>query len=293
VTGTKPLQVQIIALAPEGGNYHDEDIVIPKAPAALDFEQVSFGFGSRKTIDDVTFAVPPGGMIGIVGRSGAGKSSLLRLILRLYDPWSGTITLDGVPLASIPLEQLRRQIALVSQDTILFHDTIAANIRFAVDGAEDDQVATAAARAHLTTLLADLPDGLETLVGERGLKLSGGEKQRVSIARAALKRARLVIFDEATAALDPATERAVWTAMHGLAQEATTLVVTHRLSTVREADQILVLDHGRIVERGRHAELIVVAGLYAELWRAQQGAERPGPGDDPPSAIKGSSPARL
>jgi ATP-binding cassette subfamily B protein len=232
-------------------------------------------------------------MIGIVGRSGAGKSSLLRLILRLYDPWSGTITLDGVPLASIPLEQLRRQIALVSQDTILFHDTIAANIRFAVDGAEDDQVATAAARAHLTTLLADLPDGLETLVGERGLKLSGGEKQRVSIARAALKRARLVIFDEATAALDPATERAVWTAMHGLAQEATTLVVTHRLSTVREADQILVLDHGRIVERGRHAELIVVAGLYAELWRAQQGAERPGPGDDPPSAIKGSSPARL
>jgi ATP-binding cassette subfamily B protein len=265
----------ILATAPEHSATDAAAIGAAQHPAELVFEHVSFGFGDRKTIDDVTFDVPPAAMFGIVGPSGAGKSSLLRLILRLYDPWSGEITLDGIPLRSIPLEQLRRQIALVSQDTILFHDTIASNIRFAVDEADDKDVADAAARAHLSVLLADLPDGLETLVGERGLKLSGGEKQRVSIARAALKQARLVIFDEATAALDPATERAVWSAMRGLARDATTLVVTHRLSTVRDADQILVLDHGRIVERGAHAELIALDGLYAGLWRAQEGTERP------------------
>ena len=264
----------ILAMAPEHSAMNAAAIGNAQHPAELGFRHVSFGFGDRKTIDDVTFDVPSGAMFGIVGPSGAGKSSLLRLILRLYDPWSGKIMLDGVPLGSIPLEQLRRQIALVSQDTILFHDTIASNIRFAVDQAEDQDVADAAARAHLSVLLADLPDGLETVVGERGLKLSGGEKQRVSIARAALKQARLVIFDEATAALDPATERAVWTAMRGLAQDATTLVVTHRLSTVREADQILVLDHGKIVERGGHADLIARDGLYARLWKAQEGVER-------------------
>jgi len=241
-------------------------------PAELSFEHVRFGFGQRATVDDVSFTAAPGRMIGIVGPSGAGKSSLLRLILRFYEPWSGRILLDGVPLGDLPLNALRGQIALVSQDTILFNDTIDANIRFGADQAEENEVIAAAASANLTALLADLPEGLNTLVGERGLKLSGGEKQRVSIARAALKRARLVIFDEATAALDPATERAVWKAMHGLAQGVTTLVVTHRLTTVSGADQILVLDHGKVVERGTHTELLAQKALYCLLWQAQEKA---------------------
>jgi ABC-type multidrug transport system fused ATPase/permease subunit len=259
----------ILTVPSEHSRGVDGDRASDPQPAELRFEEVSFGYGDRKTIDSVTFTAAPGTTIGIVGPSGAGKSSLMRLALRFYDPWAGTILLDGVPLGSIPLEALRRQIALVSQDTILFHDTIAANIRFAVDQAEDVDVVGAAERAHLSALLADLPDRLDTLVGERGLKLSGGEKQRVSIARAVLKEARLVILDEATAALDPATERAVWSAMHGLSQGATTLVVTHRLNAVAGADQILVLDHGRIVERGTHRELLELSGLYAKLWHAQ------------------------
>ncbi|WP_157801188.1 ABC transporter ATP-binding protein [Sphingobium sp. LB126] len=259
----------ILAAAPEQSPSAGSDTSPERRPAELRFEDVAFGYGDRKTIDGVTFTATPGATIGIVGPSGAGKSSLMRLALRFYDPWSGTILLNGVPLGSIPLETLRQQIALVSQDTILFHDTIAANIRFAVDQAEDEEVAAAAGRAHLSALLADLPEGLDTLVGERGLKLSGGEKQRVSIARAVLKQAQFVILDEATAALDPATERAVWTAMRGLSQGTTTLVVTHRLSAVVGADQILVLDRGRIVERGTHRELLDLGGLYAKLWRSQ------------------------
>lgn len=260
----------ILALLPEKSAVGGSPPRSESQPAELKFNQVSFGFGDRTTIDAVSFTAPPGAMVGIVGPSGAGKSSLMRLVLRFYEPWSGSILLDDVPLSEIPLETLRRQIALVSQDTILFHDTIAANIRFAVDHAEEQDIETAASRAHLSALLADLPEGLNTLVGERGLKLSGGEKQRVSIARAVLKQARLVILDEATAALDPATERAVWTAMQGLAQGATTLVVTHRLTTVRGADLILVLDHGKVVERGTHSALLDQNGLYAKLWRSQE-----------------------
>lgn len=259
----------ILAAAPEQSPNTDKGGPPSPHPAELRFEDVTFGYGDRKTIDGVTFTAAPGTTIGIVGPSGAGKSSLMRLALRFYEPWAGTILFDGVPLGSLPLPALRKQIALVSQDTILFHDTIAENIRFAVDEAGDEDVVGAADRAHLSALLADLPEGLDTLVGERGLKLSGGEKQRVSIARAVLKQARLVILDEATAALDPATERAIWTAMRGLSQGTTTLVVTHRLNAVVGADQILVLDHGRIVERGTHSELLGVGGLYAKLWQSQ------------------------
>ncbi|MDP3749282.1 MAG: ATP-binding cassette domain-containing protein [Phenylobacterium sp.] len=262
----------ILRRAPEGEPDEPDPLPAPPpdGPAELVFEDVSYAFGpDRQTLRAVSFRAPPRALIGIVGPSGAGKSSLLRLILRFYEPTQGRILLDGRPISEFPLASLRRQIALVSQDTILFNDTIAQNIAVAMEGADEAAIARAAAVARLSDLLANLPEGLQTQVGERGLKLSGGEKQRVSIARAALKGARLVIFDEATAALDTATERAVWEAMSGLAQEATTLVVTHRLSTVAGADEILVLDQGVIVERGRHEDLLAEGGLYARLWRAQ------------------------
>jgi ATP-binding cassette subfamily B protein len=244
-----------------------------RGPAALSFQAVSFAFTpERPTLTNVTFRVAAGSKVGIVGPSGAGKSSLLRLILRLYEPQSGRILLDGEPIGELPLAELRAQIAVVSQDTILFNDTIAENIRLAA-AADLVEVEAAAVAARLDELLSNLPEGLHTPVGERGLKLSGGEKQRVSIARAALKRARLVLFDEATAALDPGTERAVWSAMTELSQGATTIIVTHRLSTVVNADQILVLERGQIVQRGRHSTLLAEDGAYARLWRAQEAAE--------------------
>jgi ATP-binding cassette subfamily B protein len=239
-------------------------------PAELAFDQVSFSFGpGRPALSDVSFTASPGEVIGIVGPSGAGKSSLVRLALRFYESESGQVRLDGRPSSAWPLEAWRQQIALVSQDTILFNDTIAANIGFAREDASDLSIEQAASSAKLDPLLARLPERLQTRVGERGLKLSGGEKQRVSIARAALKQARLVIFDEATSALDPATEQAVWQAMRYLAARATTLVVTHRLATVAAADRIMVLDQGRIVETGPHRALLAAKGLYWRLWRAQ------------------------
>lgn len=242
----------------------------PTGPASLAFEAVSFAFeGKTRVLRGIDLQIAPGAFTAIVGPSGSGKSTLLRLILRLYEPDSGEIRLDGRPLASFPLADLRGQIAVVSQDTILFNDTIGENIALAVAGADPEAIERAVAAARLAPLLSNLPEGLATRVGERGLKLSGGEKQRVAIARAALRRARLVLFDEATAALDPATERAVWAAMKDLAGDATTVVVSHRLSTVAGADQILVLDAGQIVARGRHQDLLSSNGLYAALWRAQ------------------------
>lgn len=244
----------------------------PTGPAELTFESVSFGFRQdRPTLTDVSFKASAGSKVCVVGPSGAGKSSLLRLILRLHEPRRGRILLDGRPITGIALPELRAQIAIVSQDTILFNDTIAENIRLAA-AADLAEVEAAAAAARLTDLLADLPDGLHTPVGERGLKLSGGEKQRVSIARAALKRARLVLFDEATAALDPATERAVWSAMAELSEGATTIIVTHRLATAVDANEILVLEGGRIVQRGGHDELLAAGGAYAKLWHAHDQA---------------------
>jgi ABC-type multidrug transport system fused ATPase/permease subunit len=237
--------------------------------AALSFRNVSFSYNQEKTLRDINFSASPGQFIAIVGRSGAGKSSLLRLIMRLYEPSAGEIALDGRPVSEMALAELRQQVALVSQDTILLNDTIAANIALGADEATEATVTEAARRACLAELLSRLPEGLATQVGERGLKLSGGEKQRVSIARATLRRARLVLFDEATAALDPVTEAAVWEAMNDLRQGATTIIVTHRLTNVVLADEILVLDRGRISERGSHSALITLNGLYAELFRTQ------------------------
>ena len=244
----------------------------PPGPARLTFENVSFAFRpGRPILRNVTFEAAPGSLVAVVGPSGAGKSSLLRLVLRFYDPTHGRVLLDGVALATWPLAILRGQLALVSQDTILLNDTIAENIGLAVDAPAEAAVLRAASVACLSDLLRASPEGLQTRVGERGLKLSGGEKQRVAIARAVLRQARLVICDEATAALDSETEQAVIDALSNIARTATILIVTHRLASVTHADQILVFEQGEIVERGRHEDLLARDGLYARLWRTQVG----------------------
>jgi ABC-type multidrug transport system fused ATPase/permease subunit len=254
--------------APPGGG---------RGPAELVFREVGFSYaGHEPCLSALSFRIPPGRFVGVVGPSGSGKSTLLRLVLRLYDANAGEIFLDGRPIREMSIRELRDQVALVPQETILLHDTIRANIALAVQAPAGPAIAQAARVAHLEDWLARLPQGLDTPVGERGLRLSGGEKQRVSIARAALKTARLVLFDEATAALDPATERAVWRAVRAMAGNATILAVTHRLSTVAGADEILVLDRGEIVERGRHGELLARGGLYARLWRSQDAAAATG-----------------
>lgn len=250
------------------------DAALARTPGAADveFEDVSFAFSpSRPLLRGLSFRAPAGARVAIVGPSGSGKSSLLRLILRLHEPDGGEIRLDGRPIREAPLDALRRQIAVVSQDTILFNDTVGANVALAVEQAESADIRRALADARLSELIEALPLGLDTPVGERGLQLSGGERQRVAIARAALKTARLILLDEATAALDPETEAAVWAAMEGLTRQATTLLVTHRLAAACSADLILVLDGGRIVERGRHAELLRRGGAYARMWRTQAG----------------------
>jgi ABC-type multidrug transport system fused ATPase/permease subunit len=261
---------RLSALLRQPGEPSGPDSPVPIGPADLVFDKVSFAFGpERPTLVEISFRAAPGRTIAIVGPSGAGKSSIIRLILRFYEPTQGVIRLDGRPLGALGLSALRQQVALVAQDTILLNDTIGANIALGRSGADLASIERAAAAARISDLLAELPEGLNTTVGERGLKLSGGEKQRVAIARSALKNARLVIFDEATAALDPTTERAVWSAMTALRGGATTLVITHRLATITQADRILVLDHGRIVEQGRHDDLLEQAGLYRRLWLAQ------------------------
>lgn len=243
----------------------------PTGPAGLTFDKVSFSFGlGRQILNEVSFHAPAGARLALVGPSGAGKSSIVRLILGFYTPDGGAIRLDGRAISELGLYELRSQIAVVSQDTVLLNDSLAANIALGAANADIAEIAAAASIARLDDLLAGLPEGLQTPVGDRGLKLSGGEKQRVAIARAALKAARLIILDEATAALDPVTERAVWRALDDLSGAATRLIVTHRLAAVREVDEILVLDKGKIVERGDHDTLLAAEGLYSQLWRDQE-----------------------
>jgi ATP-binding cassette, subfamily B, heavy metal transporter len=236
------------------------------------FDRVSFSYRTdRLVLSDVSFAVRPGRTMAVVGVSGSGKSSLVRLLFRLYEPDHGQILLDGVSTANMPLSALRQAIAVVPQDTMLFHDTLANNIRFGRRGASQEEIEEAARVANLHDFIVGLPDGYETMVGERGLKLSGGERQRVAIARAALKRPKVFVFDEATSSLDSRTEREILRNLVDLSSRSTTLVIAHRLSTVIHADEILVLDHGVIVERGTHDELRANEGHYAALWSAQQG----------------------
>lgn len=235
------------------------------------FERVGFAYGNgRQVLEQLDLTVPAGKTLALVGGSGAGKSTLTRLLFRFYDPQDGCITIDGQDIASVSQRSLREQIGIVPQDTVLFNDTLRQNLAYANPDATEDDLLEAIRLASLTTLIEQCPDGLETVVGERGLKLSGGEKQRIAIARMLLKRPAIMIFDEATSSLDSETERAIMGEIRDLAQGHTALIIAHRLSTVVDADEIAVLEHGEVVERGSHTELLAKHGRYAQLWQAQQ-----------------------
>jgi ATP-binding cassette subfamily B protein len=243
--------------------------------AAIRFENVDFGYDpKRQILFDVSFDVPAGHTVAVVGSSGAGKSTLSRLLFRFYDIQKGRITIDGQDIRDVKQDSVRASLGIVPQDTVLFNDTIRYNIAYGRPGSTDAEIEDAARRAHVLEFIERLPDKWEAMVGERGLKLSGGEKQRVAIARTLLKNPGILIFDEATSALDSKTEKAIQAELREIAQDRTTLVIAHRLSTVIDADQILVLDHGRIVERGNFRELIDMNGKFAEMWRLQQQEER-------------------
>ncbi len=238
------------------------------------FEDVRFAYDSRREIlKGVSFEIPPGGTVAVVGHSGSGKSTLARLLYRFYDVDAGRITVDDQDLRDLTQASLRAAIAIVPQDTVLFNDTIEYNIRYGRTDATLEAVTKAARAAHIHEFIANLPDGYATPVGERGLKLSGGEKQRVAIARALLKNPAILIFDEATSALDSKSEQAIQAELDRIQIGRTTLVIAHRLSTVMDADRILVMDDGRIVEEGSHAALLARDGLYAQMWTLQQRAE--------------------
>ena len=244
---------------------------LPDGPADIVFDRVGFGYDPRRQIlHDISFTIPAGKTVAVVGASGSGKSTLARLLFRFYDVDRGAIRLHGIDLRALTQQSLRGAIGIVPQDTVLFNDTIAYNIRYGRPEASDDSLVAAARAAQLAEFVTRLPEGYESRVGERGLKLSGGEKQRVAIARALLKNPPVLIFDEATSALDSRTEQAIQGSLDAAASGRTALVIAHRLSTVMHADEILVLDAGHIVERGRHAELLAQGGRYAQMWAAQQ-----------------------
>jgi len=243
---------------------------------SVSFESVRFGYDPRRQIlHDLSFEIPAGGTVAVVGHSGSGKSTLARLLYRFYDVDGGRIAIDGQDIRQLTQASLRGAIAIVPQDTVLFNDSIFYNIHYGRPDASPEEVEEAARAAHIHDFIDGLPDGYQTQVGERGLKLSGGEKQRVAIARAILKNPGILIFDEATSALDSQSERAIQAELERIQVGRTTLVIAHRLSTVMNADQILVMDRGRIVERGTHAALLASGGVYAQMWRLQQSeAER-------------------
>ena len=248
----------------------------PGAPAlvvrrpTLAFENVRFGYEPERTIlHDLSFEVPAGSHTAIVGPSGAGKSTIARLLFRFYDPWSGRILIDGQDISEVRQKSLRAAIGIVPQDSVLFNDTVGYNIAYGREGASADEVERAARDAAILPFIQSLPEGFDTEVGERGLKLSGGEKQRVAIARTLLKDPPILLLDEATSALDSRTEQGILATLDRVSEHRTTLAIAHRLSTIADADAILVLEHGRLAERGTHSELLRADGLYAEMWARQ------------------------
>ena len=256
----------------------DADDARPLAVGAgeVRFEAVGFAYDPRRPIlSGVDFVIPPGRKLAVVGASGAGKSTLSRLLFRFFDVTAGRILIDGQDIRAVTQDSLRARIGMVPQDTVLFNDTLYHNIAYGRVDASREEVIEATRAAHLDGFVASLPEGYDSLVGERGLKLSGGEKQRVAIARAILKNPPILVFDEATSSLDSATEQAIGEELARISENRTTLVIAHRLSTVVDADEILVLEGGRIVERGDHAALLALDGRYAAMWRLQLREEKP------------------
>jgi ATP-binding cassette, subfamily B, heavy metal transporter len=262
------------------------------------FEHVSFSYDpKREILNAVSFHIPAGQTLAVVGHSGAGKSTLGRLLFRFYDVTDGRITVNGTDIRDLTQQSLRQAIGIVPQDTVLFNDTLYYNILYGRPDATREEVIAAARAAQLHAFVEHLPDGYEARVGERGLKLSGGEKQRVAIARALLKNPPILLFDEATSALDSKTEKLIQASLEEAARGRTTLIIAHRLSTVMNADEIVVMEHGRIVERGTHLDLLGADGLYARMWALQQQERSPAispsranimssPGDDLPEALR-------
>ncbi|XRQ16574.1 ABC transporter ATP-binding protein [Actinomadura welshii] len=286
--GARPLNGK--AEAPAGGGV---ELAKPGAPA-IEFDHVRFAYPSadevslaslesiartdtapgREVLHDIDFTAAPGRMVALVGPSGAGKSTITHLVSRLYDVTGGAVRIGGADVRDVTLESLRAEVGVVSQDAHLFHDSIRENLRYARPDATDEEILAALEAAHIGGLVAAMPEGLDTVVGDRGYRLSGGEKQRLAIARLLLKAPSVVVLDEATAHLDSESEAAVQEALRTALAGRTSLVIAHRLSTIREADQILVIDGGRIAERGRHEELLLQGGLYAELYRTQFAHQR-------------------
>jgi ATP-binding cassette subfamily B protein len=248
----------------------DQDIA-PSKEATIKFENVSFDYDARRTIiKNISFEVPDGKKVALVGPTGAGKSTISRLLFRFYDPKEGAIYVNNQNIKDISQKSLRKMIGVVPQDTVLFNDTIYYNISYGDPTASEEEIFEAAKSADIHTFITSLPDGYQTIVGERGLKLSGGEKQRVAIARAILKNPSIFFFDEATSALDSATEKEIQKNLQSISKNRTTLVIAHRLSTAADSDLILVLESGKITERGTHEQLLSLKGKYAEMWNKQK-----------------------